>query len=315
VDLLARRVDFNDLAAQHNISMPFFLWLDDRLALQEILEDVGSKFVPPHLGTFFPGRFGLRRPLPRSFWVRGGHGICLDLLLSTICLRSTGQRAIDHDRCSLRVAYSILLVCGIVLHVFRVYLTGGFKKPPRSHLDYRRGFGRLHGFIRGVTGYSLPYDQVGYWALRIVSGVLTDGPFHFYTGIDGWNGVDFWRTGQFDAILQPTPFCVATRDASSHARALFADSQTMNLGAALTWDFWAGRRLERRFEFVAAQIHFRSIELRPGFPAKSRLFSAGRRSLIRLNKKTTKTKIKSTQKTNKNRQRPKQQINTNYIYI
>jgi cytochrome b6 len=23
----------------------------------------------------------------------------------------------------------------------------------------------------GVTGYSLPYDQVGYWALRIVSGV------------------------------------------------------------------------------------------------------------------------------------------------
>jgi len=51
----------------------------------------------------------------------------------------------------------------------RVYLTAGFKRPG-AHLD--------HGVVMavdtvafGVTGYSLPWDQVGYWAFKIVSGV------------------------------------------------------------------------------------------------------------------------------------------------
>merc|ERR1712003_329479 len=42
------------------------------------------------------------------------------------------------------------------LHVFRVYLTGGFKKPRE---------------LTWVTGYSLPWDQVGFWACKIVTGV------------------------------------------------------------------------------------------------------------------------------------------------
>ena len=40
-----------------------------------------------------------------------------------------------------------MMVLMMILHVFRVYLTGGF------------------------TGYSLPWDQIGYWAVKIVTGV------------------------------------------------------------------------------------------------------------------------------------------------
>jgi len=80
--------------------MPVFLWLDDRLALQEILDDVGSKFVPPHVKLFYC--FG-----------------------------------------------------GLVLTAFFAQVATGFA---------------LNSII-GRLFPSPPYDQVGYWALRIVSGV------------------------------------------------------------------------------------------------------------------------------------------------
>jgi cytochrome b6 len=63
-----------------------------------------------------------------------------------------------------------MMVLMMILHVFRVYLTGGFKKP--RELTWITGV--ILGVITvsfGVTGYSLPWDQVGYWAVKIVSGV------------------------------------------------------------------------------------------------------------------------------------------------
>ena len=62
------------------------------------------------------------------------------------------------------------LVLMMILHTFRVYLTGGFKKP--RELTWITGV--ILAVITvtfGVTGYSLPWDQVGYWAVKIVSGV------------------------------------------------------------------------------------------------------------------------------------------------
>ena len=58
----------------------------------------------------------------------------------------------------------------MILHVFRVYLTGGFKKP--RELTWVTGviLAVLTASF-GVTGYSLPRDQVGYWAVKIVTGV------------------------------------------------------------------------------------------------------------------------------------------------
>merc|ERR1711975_88395 len=61
-------------------------------------------------------------------------------------------------------------------HVFRVYLTGGFKKP--RELTWVTGVVMAVITVSfGVTGYSLPWDQIGYWAVKIVSGVPDAIPF------------------------------------------------------------------------------------------------------------------------------------------
>jgi len=63
-----------------------------------------------------------------------------------------------------------MMVLMMILHVFRVYLTGGFKKP--RELTWVTGVVMAVITVSfGVTGYSLPWDQVGYWAVKIVSGV------------------------------------------------------------------------------------------------------------------------------------------------
>ncbi|KAG5059558.1 hypothetical protein AAZX31_01G055000 [Glycine max] len=63
-----------------------------------------------------------------------------------------------------------VMVLMMILHVFRVYLTGGFKKP--RELTWVTGvvLAVLTASF-GVTGYSLPWDQIGYWAVKIVTGV------------------------------------------------------------------------------------------------------------------------------------------------
>ena len=62
------------------------------------------------------------------------------------------------------------MVLMLILHVFRVYLTGGFKRP--RELTWITGVVMAVITVAfGVTGYSLPWDQVGYWAVKIVSGV------------------------------------------------------------------------------------------------------------------------------------------------
>ena len=64
-----------------------------------------------------------------------------------------------------------MMVLMLILHVFRVYLTGGFKRP--RELTWVTGVVMAVITVAfGVTGYSLPWDQVGYWAVKIVSGCL-----------------------------------------------------------------------------------------------------------------------------------------------
>jgi cytochrome b6 len=63
-----------------------------------------------------------------------------------------------------------MMVLMMILHVFRVYLTGGFKKP--RELTWVTGVILASVTVSfGVTGYSLPWDQIGYWACKIVTGV------------------------------------------------------------------------------------------------------------------------------------------------
>ncbi|KAI9703464.1 MAG: hypothetical protein M1812_008334 [Candelaria pacifica] len=75
-----------------------------------------------------------------------------------------------------------MMVLAMILHTFRVYLTGGFKKP--RELTWVTGVVMAVCTVSfGVTGYSLPWDQVGYWAVKIVTGVPDAIPVNYYVEV------------------------------------------------------------------------------------------------------------------------------------
>jgi hypothetical protein len=85
-------------------ALAIFLWLDDRLALQELLDDVASKYVPPHANIFYC--FG--GLVLAAFLVQGATGfafssVCAGWLVRSVC------------------ASVMVPALVIVLHVCRVY--------------------------------------------------------------------------------------------------------------------------------------------------------------------------------------------------
>ena len=56
----------------------------------------------------------------------------------------------------------------LILHITRVYFTGGYKKP-RETTWITGILLALSTLSFGVTGYSLPWDQVAFWACKIVT--------------------------------------------------------------------------------------------------------------------------------------------------
>jgi quinol-cytochrome oxidoreductase complex cytochrome b subunit len=72
------------------------------------------------------------------------------------------------------------MVVVAVLHLLRVFFTGGFVGPRRS--NWWIGLGLLGCVIASVfTGYLLPWDQLSYWAITICTGMLEYVP-----------GMGFW---------------------------------------------------------------------------------------------------------------------------
>ena len=62
------------------------------------------------------------------------------------------------------------MVITLILHICRVFLTGGFKKP-RELIWITGVVLSIITVSFGVTGYSLPWDQIGFWACKIVTAV------------------------------------------------------------------------------------------------------------------------------------------------
>merc|ERR1712187_328097 len=150
-----------------------FDWLEERLEIQSIADDILSKFVPAHVNIFYC--FG--GILLVSFIFQAASGFAL-----TIYYRPTVVEALASCELILydvNLGYFIrsihrwssgIIVLVLMIHIGRVYLTGGFKKP--RELIWITGV--ILGITTvsfGVTGYSLPWDQVGYWACKIVTGV------------------------------------------------------------------------------------------------------------------------------------------------
>ena len=148
-------------------------WFQERLEIQAIADDITSKYVPPHVNIFYClGGITLT-----CFIVQVATGFAM-----TFYYRPTVTEAfasVDFIMTEVNFGWLIrsvhrwsasMMVLNMILHVCRVYLTGGFKKPRK--LTWVTGVALASVTVSfGVTGYSLPWDQVGYWACKIVTGV------------------------------------------------------------------------------------------------------------------------------------------------
>lgn len=150
-----------------------FKWLNERLEVQAISDDITSKYVPPHVNIFYClGGITLV-----CFVIQFATGFAMTFYYKPSVTEAFNS--VQYIMTEVNFGWLIrsvhrwsasMMVLMMILHVFRVYLTGGFKRP--RELTWVTGV--ILAVITvsfGVTGYSLPWDQVGYWAVNIVSGV------------------------------------------------------------------------------------------------------------------------------------------------
>lgn len=148
-------------------------WFQERLEIQGIADDISSKYVPPHVNIFYC----LGGITFVCFLVQVATGFAMTFYYRPSV--SDAFASIDYMMTQVNFGWLIrsihrwsasMMVLMMILHTFRVYLTGGFKKP--RELTWVTGVILAVVTVSfGVTGYSLPWDQVGYWACKIVTGV------------------------------------------------------------------------------------------------------------------------------------------------
>ena len=153
--------------------MAIYDWFEERLELQSISDDILSKFVPAHVNIFYC--FG--GLVLTAFLVQVATGFALTLYYRpTVVEAYSSVQAIVFKvnlgwlNRSLHRWSSGIMVLTLILHVSRVYLTGGFKKP-REFIWVTGVLLSVVTVSFGVTGYSLPWDQIGFWACKIVTAV------------------------------------------------------------------------------------------------------------------------------------------------
>lgn len=148
-------------------------WCEERLEIQCIGDDILSKFVPPHVNILYC--FG--GIVLTSFIFQAASGFALTMYyrptvveaFSSVKLILVNVNLGWLIRCVHRWSSGIIQI-SLILHIARVYLTGGFKKP-RELIWITGVILAVTSASFGVTGYSLPWDQIGYWACKIVTAV------------------------------------------------------------------------------------------------------------------------------------------------
>jgi cytochrome b6 len=107
-------------------------WFEERLEIQALAEDVTSKYVPPHVNIFYClGGITLV-----CFLIQFATGFAMTFYYRpTVAEAFTSVEYIMNEvnfgwliRSIHRWSASMMVLM-MILHTFRVYLTGGFKKP------------------------------------------------------------------------------------------------------------------------------------------------------------------------------------------
>ncbi|WP_218079469.1 cytochrome b6 [Anthocerotibacter panamensis] len=148
-------------------------WFQERLEIQAIADDITTKYVPPHVNIFYC----LGGVTLICFLLQFATGFAMTFYYKPTVAEAFNS--IDYIMNTVSFGWLIrsvhrwsasMMVLAMILHVFRVYLTGGFKKP--RELTWVTGVILAVLTVSfGVTGYTLPWDQVGYWAASIVTAV------------------------------------------------------------------------------------------------------------------------------------------------
>ena len=146
-------------------------WCEERFEIQSIADDILAKFVPAHVNIFYC--FG--GIVLTCFIFQAGSGFALTIYYKPTVVEAfpSVQLILYHVNLgwfirSVHRWSSGVMVLILILHMSRVYLTGGFKKP--RELIWITGIILAVCTVSfGVSGYSLPWDQVGYWACKIVT--------------------------------------------------------------------------------------------------------------------------------------------------
>jgi cytochrome b6 len=148
-------------------------WFQERLEIKALADDITSKYVPPHVNIFYC--FG--GIVFTCFLVQVATGFAMTFYYRPSV--ADAFASVEYMMTQVNFGWLIrsihrwsasMMVMMMILHIFRVYLTGGFKKP--RELTWMTGVILAAVTVSfGVTGYSLPWDQVGYWACKIVTGV------------------------------------------------------------------------------------------------------------------------------------------------
>jgi len=148
-------------------------WIEERLELQSIADDILAKFIPAHVNIFYC--FG--GIVVTSFLLQVATGLALTIYYKpTVVEAFISIELILYDLNlgwflqSIHRWSSGVTALVLIIHLSRVYLTGGFKKP-REFIWISGILLAVNTISFGVTGYSLPWDQLGYWASRIVTAV------------------------------------------------------------------------------------------------------------------------------------------------
>lgn len=94
-----------------------------------------------------------------------------------------------------------LMVITVWLHLFRVFMTGAYKKP--REFNWVIGVALLVlTLLLSFTGYLLPWDQLGYWAITVGTNMARatplighEGPLGEQLGFTAYNDVRFALLG------------------------------------------------------------------------------------------------------------------------